>query len=160
MLAPGGAAGLCPPAQEPDSPYGNVNFILQVFFHLPIILLESFHCPQATKKGPGEHCAPQQTQRQGAQNRRWMMKSIHVLLADDHTLVRSGLRRTLEQIAEVKVVAEASTGREVLQLLKTVHPDVVLMNIAMRDLGGLEATPYTIKMRSTTCRKVNKISEL
>jgi DNA-binding NarL/FixJ family response regulator len=71
-----------------------------------------------------------------------MMKSIHVLLADDHTLVRSGLRRTLEQIAEVKVVAEASTGREVLQLLKTVHPEVVLMNITMRDLGGLEATAY------------------
>jgi len=70
------------------------------------------------------------------------MKPIHVLLADDHTLVRSGLRRTLEQIADVKVVAEASTGREVLQLLKTVHPDVVLMNITMKDLGGLEATAY------------------
>jgi DNA-binding NarL/FixJ family response regulator len=70
------------------------------------------------------------------------MKPIRVLLADDHTLVRSGIRSILEQIAGVAVVAEASTGREVLQLLKTVHPDVVLMDITMRDLNGLEATAY------------------
>jgi len=70
------------------------------------------------------------------------MKPIRVLLADDHTLVRSGIRSILEQIAGVAVVAEASTGREVLQLLKTVHPDVVLMDITMRDLNGLETTAY------------------
>lgn len=70
------------------------------------------------------------------------MIPVRVLLADDHTLVRAGIRLILEQIAGVAVVAEASTGREALQLLTTTHPDIVLMDIAMKDLNGLEATAH------------------
>lgn len=68
------------------------------------------------------------------------MKKLRVLLADDHTLVRTGLRLILDQITGVEVGAEASTGREALRLLPTAHPDIVLMDISMKDLNGLEAT--------------------
>jgi DNA-binding NarL/FixJ family response regulator len=67
------------------------------------------------------------------------VKSIHVILADDHTLVRAGIRALLEKLPEVKVVGEAGDGREVLNLVKTRQPDVVLMDIAMPGLNGLEA---------------------
>ncbi|MBI3801382.1 MAG: response regulator transcription factor [Deltaproteobacteria bacterium] len=73
------------------------------------------------------------------------MTPIRVLLADDHTLVREGIRSILEQVAGVEVVAEASTGREVLQLLKTTHPDIILMDITMKDLNGMEATAQIVQ---------------
>jgi len=65
---------------------------------------------------------------------------IRVVLADDHTLVRAGIRALLEKMPGVKVVGEASDGREVLGLVKTHQPDVVLMDVAMPGLNGLEAT--------------------
>ncbi len=68
------------------------------------------------------------------------MKTISVILADDHTLVRAGIRALLEKLPEVRVVGEASDGREVLNLVKTQRPDVVLMDIGMPGLNGLEAT--------------------
>jgi DNA-binding NarL/FixJ family response regulator len=67
------------------------------------------------------------------------MKVTHVLLADDHVLVRAGIRTLLEKIPNVKVVAEAASGREALEMVKTELPDLVLMDIAMADLNGLEA---------------------
>jgi len=67
------------------------------------------------------------------------VKPIHVILADDHTLVRAGIRALLEKLPEVKVVGEAGDGREVLNLVKAQRPDVVLMDIAMPGLNGLEA---------------------
>jgi DNA-binding NarL/FixJ family response regulator len=73
------------------------------------------------------------------------MKKIRVLLADDHTLFRSGIRLILERIAGVEVVAEASTGHEALHLTKTTHPDVILMDIRMKELNGLEATAYILQ---------------
>jgi DNA-binding NarL/FixJ family response regulator len=66
-------------------------------------------------------------------------KTINVILADDHTLVRAGIRALLEKLPAVKVIGEASDGREVLNLLKTQRPDVVVMDIAMPGLNGLEA---------------------
>jgi len=66
-------------------------------------------------------------------------KPIRVILADDHTLVRAGIRALLEKLPEVKVVGEAGDGREVLNLVKAQRPDVVLMDIAMPGLNGLEA---------------------
>lgn len=68
------------------------------------------------------------------------MKSIRVILADDHILVRAGIRALLEQLPEVQVVGEASDGREVMDLVKVHSPDVVLMDIGMPGLNGLEAT--------------------
>ena len=67
------------------------------------------------------------------------VKSIHVILADDHTLVRAGIRALLEKLPGVNVIGEAGDGREVLNLVKAQPPDVVLMDIAMPGLNGLEA---------------------
>src|ERR1700722_8292628 len=68
------------------------------------------------------------------------MPPIRVLLADDHNLVRAGLRALLERIAGFKVVGEARDGREALHKIKELGPDVVLMDISMPELTGLEAT--------------------
>ena len=66
-------------------------------------------------------------------------KSIRVLLADDHTLVRAGIRALLEKLPGVTVAGEASDGREVIDLIKAHQPDVVLMDISMPGLNGLQA---------------------
>jgi DNA-binding NarL/FixJ family response regulator len=73
------------------------------------------------------------------------MKPIRVLLADDHNLVRAGMRSLLQNIREVEVVAEAENGRQVRALVKAHQPDVVLMDIAMPELNGLDATAQLIK---------------
>lgn len=67
------------------------------------------------------------------------MKTLRVILADDHTLVRAGLRSLVEQLKDVTVVAEASNGHEVLSLASAHHPDVVLMDITMPGMNGFEA---------------------
>src|ERR1700694_3204080 len=67
------------------------------------------------------------------------MKSIRVLLADDHALVRAGIRSLLEKMPNIEVVAEAGTGREALEMIKQHRPTVVLMDIAMPELNGLDA---------------------
>jgi DNA-binding NarL/FixJ family response regulator len=68
------------------------------------------------------------------------MKTISVLLADDHTVVRQGLRVLLEVEGDMKVVGEAQTGREAVLLAKKLKPDVVVLDVAMPVLNGLEAT--------------------
>ena len=73
------------------------------------------------------------------------MSTIKVLLADDHTLVRAGMRSLLKEIAGVQVIAEASNGREAVELVEKHQPDVVLMDIAMSGLNGLEAAARIIK---------------
>lgn len=67
------------------------------------------------------------------------MKPIRVLLADDHTLVRAGFGALLQSLPDIQVVAEADDGREALRLIEEHQPDVVLMDIAMPGLNGLEA---------------------
>ena len=64
--------------------------------------------------------------------------TIRVLLADDHALVRAGLRSLLAAMKEVEVVGEASSGEEALELAARERPDVVLMDIAMKGINGLE----------------------
>lgn len=71
-----------------------------------------------------------------------LMEPVRVLLADDHTIVRTGLRMILEKIDGVEVVGEAGDGREALRLIKTTNPTIVVMDIAMAGLNGLEATAY------------------
>ena len=66
------------------------------------------------------------------------MCPLHVLLADDHTLVRAGFRALFETIPDLVVVAEASDGHETLELVKQHRPQLVLMDIAMPSLNGLE----------------------
>lgn len=66
--------------------------------------------------------------------------SIRILLADDHALVRAGLRALLENMTDVVVVAEASNGREALEVIRSLQPDIALMDIEMPELNGVEAT--------------------
>jgi DNA-binding NarL/FixJ family response regulator len=70
------------------------------------------------------------------------MTQIQVLLADDHKLVRAGIRSLLERMPEVEVVAEASDGREAIRLVEQHEPQIVLMDLAMPELNGLEATRH------------------
>jgi DNA-binding NarL/FixJ family response regulator len=73
------------------------------------------------------------------------MNRTRVLLADDHALVRAGIRALMEKIPDVEVVGEAGTGREALELVRSTLPNIVLMDIAMTELGGLEALPRITK---------------
>ena len=66
--------------------------------------------------------------------------TIKVLLADDHKIVRDGLRTLLEKHADIAVLGEAEDGREALQLAGKLSPDLVVMDIAMPELNGIEAT--------------------
>jgi DNA-binding NarL/FixJ family response regulator len=70
---------------------------------------------------------------------------IRVVLADDHTLVRAGIRALLEELPDLEVLGEAGDGREVLDLVKLHQPDVVLMDITMPGLNGLEAAARITK---------------
>lgn len=67
-----------------------------------------------------------------------MTKPIRVLLADDHTIVREGIRERLEQMADIEVVGEAADGSEALRLAQTLHPDVLLLDMEMPGLRGPE----------------------
>ncbi len=72
-------------------------------------------------------------------------KQIRVLLAEDHTLVRQGFRRILEDDPRITVVGEARTGLEAIEQCKELKPDVVVMDLSMPELGGLEATAEVLK---------------
>ena len=81
------------------------------------------------------------------------MKPIRILLADDHTLVRAGIRSLLEQVPNVEVVAEANDGRDALRLIHEHQPDIVFMDVTMQGLNGLDATAQITK----TCPGVQVI---
>jgi DNA-binding NarL/FixJ family response regulator len=68
------------------------------------------------------------------------VKQIRVLIADDHPLIRSGIRALLENARDIEIVAEAENGAEALKLAAEYKPDVVLMDIKMPELDGLEVT--------------------
>ena len=69
-----------------------------------------------------------------------MSQAIHIMLVDDHPLVRDGLRARLEAVPHLRVVAEAGSGPEALALAGTTRIDLVLMDLTMRDGGGIDAT--------------------
>ncbi len=72
---------------------------------------------------------------------------IRILIADDHTLVRKGIRRMLEEQPDFKVVAEAADGKDTVAKVRESQPDVVLMDVAMPGLDGIEATKQLAKNR-------------
>ncbi|MBI3280698.1 MAG: response regulator transcription factor, partial [Acidobacteria bacterium] len=76
--------------------------------------------------------------------------SVRVLLADDHGVVRKGLRFLLEHQTGIEVVGEASDGREALRLSEALSPDVVVMDIAMPNLNGIDATAQIVKRNPKT----------
>jgi DNA-binding NarL/FixJ family response regulator len=69
-----------------------------------------------------------------------MEDTVRVLIADDHPLFREGMRGRLDRVDDVAVVGEAASGEEAVELAKELEPDVVLMDIKMPDLNGIEAT--------------------
>jgi len=71
--------------------------------------------------------------------------AIHILLADDHTLMRQGLRHILESHEDFEVVAEASSGIEAVEAATRHHPDVAIVDVAMKELNGIEATAQILK---------------
>jgi two-component system, NarL family, response regulator NreC len=78
------------------------------------------------------------------------LRPLRILLADDHTVVRNGLRLILQQQPDFQVVGEASDGREAVRLAESEQPDVVVMDIGMPNLNGIEATRRIVTSRPKT----------
>lgn len=66
--------------------------------------------------------------------------NIRVLIADDHRIVREGLRNLLESRPDIQIVAESETGRETIALARSLQPDIIIMDVTMPDVNGIEAT--------------------
>jgi two-component system, NarL family, response regulator NreC len=79
------------------------------------------------------------------------MRKLRILLGDDHTLVRQGLRKILEECADWEVVAETSDGREAVRQALALKPDVAILDIGMPMMNGIEATRQIVR-RSDTIR--------
>ena len=79
-----------------------------------------------------------------------MSANVRILLADDHGIVRKGLRFLLEQQPDMEVVGEASDGREAIKLAEELTPSIVIMDIAMPLLNGIEATAQMLKKNPQT----------
>ncbi len=68
------------------------------------------------------------------------MKSIRIILADDHQLFRDGIKSLLEDVGDITVTGEASNGKELLDMLKGLTPDLIILDITMPDISGIEIT--------------------
>jgi len=71
--------------------------------------------------------------------------STRILLADDHTMMRQGLRHILESHADFEIVAEANSGIEAVNAAREHHPDIAIVDVAMKELNGIEATAQILK---------------
>jgi two-component system response regulator NreC len=78
------------------------------------------------------------------------MSVVRIVLADDHTVMRNGLRLLLERQPNLQVVGEAADGRQAVALIEKANPDVVIMDIAMPNLNGIEATRQIINQNPRT----------
>lgn len=83
---------------------------------------------------------------QREQDRGNMKKKLRVAIADDHRLVRQGIRALLERNKDIEVVGEASDGLEALDMVKELRPDIVIMDISMPQMDGIQATERISKM--------------
>jgi DNA-binding NarL/FixJ family response regulator len=82
--------------------------------------------------------------------------AIRILLADDHMEFRDSLRRALEQIRDYEIVAEASSGVEAIELARSLHPDIALVDVRMTKISGIHALPQL--MRDTPSMRVLIVS--
>ena len=80
-----------------------------------------------------------------------MKEKTRILLADDHAVLRSGLRLLLENQADLKVVGEAASGLETLTLAEKMQPDLILLDLSMPGLGGLDALPALHRIAPQAC---------
>ncbi len=71
---------------------------------------------------------------------------IKIMLIDDHDMVRTGLKRLLEDFSDIDVIAEASSGEQAIEILQQLEPDIALMDLSMPGIGGLEATRKLLRM--------------
>jgi len=78
------------------------------------------------------------------------VKKLRILLADDHSVMRSGLRALLEREGNLEVVGEAANGRDAVSLSSTLSPDIVVMDVAMPVLNGIEAARSILRQAPTT----------
>jgi len=78
------------------------------------------------------------------------MKKLRILLADDHIVMRTGLRALLERQPNLEVVGESENGRETIELVTSLRPDVVVMDVGMPVLNGIEATKTIVTQHPTT----------
>ena len=105
-----------------------------------------FNKQPAREGDPGGNRLSPSCGRQDGVDYRVAMKRITVLLAEDHTIVREGLRLLVEADGDIKIVGEATTGREAVQMTADLRPEVIVMDIAMPHLrNGLEATRQILK---------------
>ena len=75
------------------------------------------------------------------------MKSIRVLLVDDHTLVREGIHALMERHNDIYIVGEASDGREAIEKANELDPDVIVMDLSMPSMGGIEASRQILRQK-------------
>jgi two-component system response regulator NreC len=79
--------------------------------------------------------------------------SVKIIIADDHKIMRHGLRTLLEKEKGLEVIAEAKNGRETIGLAEQLHPDIIIMDISMDDLNGMDATRHIVA-KNWGCRVI------
>ena len=78
------------------------------------------------------------------------MAKIRLILADDHAVVRSGIRMLLEAQPDIEIVGDVESGREAIEQTRKLRPDVVLMDVQMPEINGIEATQQIKKLASAS----------